>query len=407
MTSVILAAILSASQSAFVTDDVKVSEARVIYSDPEFCDELSQMVFWDYSAGSLNAGVADLDPVTGLVKNPSGRDAIVATGLSPNFKDGKWWSHNGPEYGRDKNGWAIYFTKEDSKGARQIWRARKKEGRYVGEQLTTAPLGQAGVLVSTVAKDEDTRMMFYFEMDSPRGYSVAWANAGDPDKFNELPNWRGSNSIARHVAGASLIAYAPRYDGVAQVTLLNTKTGKTTRITDEPGEKFDTFGFFAPEFGGEMLVGSNIDRKRFAIFRNTKKDGSYWTKIAELRLPEDSPFKFIYSVEPAAPETGVNGVTYFTLNATESAQGNRGETGRSAQNGSIWVLGFGKDPSNRLVRRLDEGLNSGIRTVRYESESMLGKDELFVYYERRNPETGRGELRRCRTGIFRALKGGR
>lgn len=57
MTSVILAAILSASQSAFVTDDVKVSEARVIYSDPEFCDELSQMVFWDYSAGSLNAEI--------------------------------------------------------------------------------------------------------------------------------------------------------------------------------------------------------------------------------------------------------------------------------------------------------------------------------------------------------------
>jgi len=399
MTALCLALALSAG--AFQIDDVKVSNANVIYSDPEFCDELSQMVFWDYSRASLNAGIVDLDPVTGLVKNPLGKDAVVATGLSPNFKGGKWWSHNGPEYGRDKEGWAIYFTKEDDKGVRQLWRAKKRGDRYTTEQLTTKPLGQAGVLTSSVQGDPDTRMLFYFDMDSPRGYSVAWANAGQPDDFHELPNWRGSNSISRHVPGTQLIAYAPRYNGVAQVTLLNTKTGKTTRITDEPGEKFDTFGFFAPEFGGEMLMGTNIDRKRFAIFRDTKKDGSYWTKIAELKLPEDSAFKFIYSVEPAAPETGINGVSYFTLNATETAQGNRGETGLNAQNGSIWLLGLGKDPANRLVRRLDEGAISGIRTVRYESESMLGRDELFVYYERRNPETKRGELRRCRTGITR------
>ena len=403
--TVLLALAFVAAQSAFQIDDVKVSTANVMYSDPEFSDELSQMVFWDYSRASLNASVAELDPITGLVKNPAGRDAVVATGLSPNFKDGKWWSHNGPEYGRDKDGWAIYFTKEDVKGVRQIWRARKQGSRYVPEQLTTKPLGQAGVLSSTVKGDSDTRMLFYYEMDSPRGYSVAWANASQPDTFHELPTWRGSNSISRHVAGTSLIAYAPRYNGIAQVTLLDTKTGKTTRITDEPGEKFDTFGFFAPEFDGEMLVGANIDRKRFAIFRDTKKDGSYWTKIAELTLPEDSPFKFIYSVEPAAPETGINGVSYFTLNATETAQSNRGETGRAAQNGSIWLLGLGKDPEVRVVRRLDEGATSGIRTVRYESESMLGKDELFVYYERRNPETGRGELRRCRAGVLRASKG--
>lgn len=391
----------STLEPLFSIDDVKVSTANVIYSDPEFCDELSQMVFWDYSRASLNAGVADLDPITGLVKNPAGRDAIVATKLSPNFKDGKWWSHNGPEYGRDKDGWAIYFTKEDEKGVRQIWRARKKAEQYEAEQLTTKPLGQAGVLTSTVRGDAATRMLFYFDMDSPRGYSVAWADSSKPDVFHELPNWRGSNSISRHAAGTSMIAYAPRYNGVAQVTLLDTKTGKTTRITDEPGEKFDTFGFFAPEFGGEMLVGANIDRKRFAVFRDTKKDGSYWTKIAELQLPEDSLFKFIFSVEPSAPETGINGVSYFTLNATETAQGNRGETGRAAQNGSIWVFGLGKDSANRLVRRLDEGATSGVRTVRYESESMLGQNELFVFYERRNPETGRGELRRCRTGIKR------
>jgi hypothetical protein len=48
---------------------------------------------------------------------------------------------------------------------------------------------------------------------------------------------------------------------------------------------------------------------------------------------------------------------------------------------------------------VDEGAVSGIETTRYESESFVGTDEVFVYYERRDPDTGRGELRRCRTGI--------
>ena len=63
---------------------------------------------------------------------------------------------------------------------------------------------------------------------------------------------------------------------------------------------------------------ANIDRDRLAIYRDVKKDGSPWQKIAELRLPADSPFKYIYSCEPIAPDTGVNGVSYFSLNATKN-----------------------------------------------------------------------------------------
>lgn len=48
---------------------------------------------------------------------------------------------------------------------------------------------------------------------------------------------------------------------------------------------------------------------------------------------------------------------------------------------------------------MDEDATSGIETARYEAESMLGENEVFIYYERRSPETGRGEVRRCRTGI--------
>jgi len=228
---------------------------------------------------------------------------------------------------------------------------------------------------------------------------VAWAVASRPNDFHPLPDWRGSHSIAR-IVGEHHIGYAPRdRDGVTQVVLLDTRTGKSQIVTDEPGDKFDTYGFRSPEFGGELLMMANIDRERLAIYRDVKKDGRPWQKIAELRLPSDSPFKYIYSCEPIAGDTGVNGSSYFSLNATRTKGANRGETGRADKDGSIWVFGLGNDSALRLVRRVDEGAVSGIQTTRYESESFVGAEEVFLYYERKDPETGRGELRRCRTGI--------
>jgi len=367
--------------------------------DPELNDVQGRMAYWDYAGVRLNVSVADLDPSTGLLKTPAGRDYAVAQDVSPNFKDGRWWSHNGPEWGRDRNGWAIYFTKEDAQGNRQMWRAVEKNGRYVPEQLTTKPGGHCGALISQSPTSPDTRMLFYINLDLPGQDTVAWAVASKPDDFHPLPDWRGSHSIAR-IVGEHHIGYAPRdKDGVTQVVLLDTRSGKRQVITDEPGDKFDTYGLNAPEFGGELLMMANIDRRRLAIYRDTNKDGSPWTKIAELRLPQDSPFKYVYSCEPIAPHTGVNGTSYFSLNATRTPGSNRGETGRAARDGSIWVFSLGKDTAHRLVRRVDEGAVSGIATTRYEPESFVGTEEVFIYYERRSPETGRNEVRRCRTGI--------
>lgn len=159
-------------------------------------------------------------------------------------------------------------------------------------------------------------------------------------------------------------------------------------------------GFYAPEFGGELLMMCVVDRREIAIYRDLAKDGSPWKRIATLTLPADASHTHVYSVEPIAPETGVNGTSWFSLNAMAGTTGrNLGATGRSSKDGSIWVLSLGNDSTKRISRRVDEGAVSGIQTTRYESESLLGESEVFIYYERRTPETGRGEVRRCRTGI--------
>ena len=397
-TALLLGIGLARAALPFQIDDVRVSPPGLPMVDPEFNDVQHRVAYWDYVGARLNISVAELDPRTGSLKSETGRDFAAAKDVSPSFKQGRWWSHNGPEWGRDRDGWAIYFTKEDAQGNRQMWRAVEKDGRYLPEQLTTKPGGHCGALISQSATAADTRMLFYINLDVPGQDNVAWALASKPNEFHPLPDWRGSYSIAR-IVGEHHIGYAPRDKaGVPQVVLLDTRTGQRQTITDEPGDKFDTYGFRAPEFGGELLMMANIDRQRLAIYRDVKKNGP-WQKIAELRLPPDSPFKYIYSCEPIAPETGVNGTSYFSLNATKQKGANRGETGRAEKDGSIWVFGLGKDPVNRLVRRVDEGEVSGIETTRYESESFVGTDEVFIYYERKDPESGRGELRRCRTGI--------
>ncbi len=394
-----LAPSASGRGQAFAQDDVRVSPPGLPMVDPEFNDVQNRVAYWDYAGARLNISVAEIDPRTGLLKSPAGRDFLVAEDVSPSFKEGRWWSHNGPEWGRDRSGWAIYFTKEDAQGNRQMWRAVEEDGRCVTSQLTTKPGGHCGALISQGATAADTRMLFYTNLDMPGQDTVAWAWASKPNEFHPLPDWRGSHSIAR-IVGEHHIGYAPRdKSGVPQVVLLDTHTGQRQVVTDEPGDKFDTYGFRAPEFGGELLVMANIDRQRLAIYRDVRKDGRPWQKIAELRLPRDSPFSYIYSCEPISPETGVNGTSYFSLNATRTPGSNRGETGRAARDGSIWVFGLGKDAANRFVQRVDEGAVSGIETTRYEPESYVGADEVFIYYERKDPSTGRGELRRCRTGI--------
>ena len=124
-----------------------------------------------------------------------------------------------------------------------------------------------------------------------------------------------------------------------------------------------------------MLMMCVIDRRQIAIYRDLAKNGKPWTRIATLALPADAPHTHIYSVEPIAPETGVNGTSWFSLNAMAGATGrNLGDTGRSAKDGSIWVLSLGNDPAKRIARRVDEGAVSGIETARYEAESMLGAE---------------------------------
>ena len=177
-----------------------------------------------------------------------------------------------------------------------------------------------------------------------------------------------------------------------QIARANADTGQMTVLTNDEGQKDDPGLFVSPEFGGEILLVCNVDNRALGIYRDEKRDGkSPWTRIATLTLPPNAPHKFISSPETIASASGVGGVSSFSLLAHEGKDRNTP--------GSIWVLGLGKDPAHRFVRRVDHGAVTGAPTVVLEPEPFVGRNEVFIYYNFFDRANGQHGLRRASTGI--------
>jgi hypothetical protein len=103
------------------------------------------------------------------------------------------------------------------------------------------------------------------------------------------------------------------------------------------------------------------------------------------------------SMEPLVSQRGAGGASYFTVLAAPTPKT------YARTDTSIWLLGLGRDPQRRLVRRVDDGGVTGKKDYRYEPETSSGAGEIFVYYTVDKTEPGKPVvhgLRRCRTGIF-------
>jgi len=116
--------------------------------------------------------------------------------------------------------------------------------------------------------------------------------------------------------------------------------------------------------------------------------GSPWQRIATLRLPADAPHQTLKSVEPIVGGRGTFGRSYFTVQAGDDKE----------QDTSIWLFGFSAD-GNHLIRRLDDGEQTGKPARRLDPESYIGERELFVYYNLVGD--GPSQLHRCQTGTIK------
>jgi hypothetical protein len=386
------ASTLYTSPDGFTPDAPFVGELGGGYGDPEFNDTIHQVVFQD---GQNRVWIGDIDPKTGLFKTPTGRDFLMDENINVIFDRpprGRKFSTNGPEWTRDAQGHFVVYTKEDAQGVMHQWMARLVEGKSVVKQLTQGDIDCFGNMPSRFHDGQPPRLSFTYDWPFPKA-KAAWIFIDKPDEWHKIPSF-DAKLMSMWSAFSPQFLFIQRLPGasVGQAALADAATGDIVVLTDDNGDKNDAQLFNAPEFGGERLLLCNVDNSFLAIYRDEKRDGkSPWKRFATLSLPSDSPFKHIVSPEVIASATGIGGVSYFALLA-------RIEKDRTSE-GSIWVLGLGTDPKNRLIRRVDDGSVTGTHASVLEPEPFVGKNEAYVYYNYFDRAGGKTGLRRAATGI--------
>jgi hypothetical protein len=380
------------TQDGFVPDAPFVGEVNGSYIDPEFSESANQVVFQDMQN---RVWIGDIDPATGLFKTTSGRDYLMDENITIIFDrppQGRKFSTNGPEWTRDEKGHLVVYTKVDAAGIMQQWAARLVDGKSVVTQLTHQKYDCYGNMPSRFQDGKPPRVAYTHDWPIWKA-KAAWIFLDQPDAPRELANFDYRRmSMWSAVSPHFLFVQTPPGAPHGQVAVSDADTGAVRVLTDDAGAKDDPGLFKAPEFGGEVLLVCNVDNSALAIYRDEKRDGqSPWKRIATLTLPSDSPHKFISSPETVGSGNGVGGVSYFSLLAREAKDRNTP--------GSIWVLGLGKDPANRFVRRVDHGAATGAPTVVLEPEPFVGRNEVFVYYNSFDRAKGQHGLRRAATGI--------
>ncbi len=382
----------NAAQQGFIPDAPIVGEVNGSYIDPEFNEVANQVVFQDVKN---NVWIGDIDPITGKFKTTTGRDYLMDENIVVVFDrppQGRKFSTNGPEWTCDDKGHLIVYTKQDSTGIMQQFSARLNRGKSVVTQLTHQQYDCYGNMPSRFQDGKPPRIAYTYGWPIWKA-KAAWIFANKPDEWHNLDDF-DYRQMSMWSAVSPDFLFVQRKEGAphGQIARVNVNTGQVTVLTNDEGHKDDPGLFLAPEFGGEMLLVCNVGNHMLAIYRDEKHDGkSPWTRIMTLTLPPDVPHKFISSPETIASASGVGGISYFSLLARESKDRNTP--------GSIWVLGLGKDPANRFVRRVDDGSATGAPTVVLEPEPFVGRNEVFIYYNFFDRANGQHGLRRAATGI--------
>jgi hypothetical protein len=337
--------------------------------------------------------VAELDPLTGLTRSETGQDILIGENWAP-FQH----SQNGPEWCLDRQGAAVAYTVLDATNMPQLAMARIN-GKQAdplkiltrGARRNFSPFG------SLWTADASTWIAYGHGGVGYIDYRVRLMDTAQPEKTHDLPYYWVKSSAPRWLHGTTRIIY-PRLVRMDQVEIASydTATGQSTILTDDGGQKDEVSGFFAPEYGGEVLYAAQLNNRDICIYRDLKDRGGLLTKIVTLRLPKESPHQFMRSMEPLVNQRGAGPVSYFTVLAAPTPQT------YARTDTSIWVLGLGRTAQERIVRRVDEGGITGRKDYRHEPETCSGPGEVFVYYSVENRKPGKRNifgLRRCRTGI--------
>jgi len=375
----------------FIPDAPFVGTVNGSYIDPEFNNITSQITFQDYKN---RLWIGDINKETGIFLTTSGCDFLMDENICPVFDEPpNKWSTNGPEWTKNENKHYIVYTKKDNSGIMQQWLSYLDDGVPVVYQLTTNTTDCYGNMPSRFLDGKPPCITFTYNW--PIWYAkAAWIFADKPWEFHNIPGFDYNYmSMWSAVSSDFLFVIKPEVfnQNYGQIAKVNADTGDIQVLTNDSGDKDDPGLFVSPEFNSEILLVTNVDNSALGIYRDMNSTDGFWTRVATLYLPDNAPYRYISSVEIIAPSVGIRGVSYFTLLARQNKD--------KSSPGSIWVFGLGNDSDNHFVRRVDDGAINGLKAVRMEPESFVAENEVFIYYNFYDINSGKHGLRRARTGI--------
>ncbi|MEO1512691.1 MAG: hypothetical protein AAFU70_11510, partial [Planctomycetota bacterium] len=357
------------------------------YADHEILQEEDLMVF---QTGST-AWIGRIDPATGAFVAGDGREWLVDSDISS-----LQTSRNGPEFGIDSGGWTVWYNTNSGPRVR-ITRATPTGGfgsPFLRETLTGVQFDRVNQLPSQNANDGTTYVLYGRGAISGFDRDIAYLSEADPANDIEVtpltPGAAGFRWIDNSSELLSTIGDLASAD-YGQIVLIDASTGEREVITDDPGIKFDPFGWLAPEFGGARLAIAALDESDIAVYREAEP---FWERIAVLSPPVESGLSFVQSPEPF-----VAGGRSYVVTTLKNAEGP--VIGGNVTESQVWLYGIDDRPDRRFAMRVDDP--SGAFPVRHEGEAYLGADELFIYYNDVRP-TGIGMVL-TRTGIRLDLPG--
>lgn len=354
---------------------VRISPAGEAYIDPEILPGGALLTY----QSNGNIYLAALDPATGLFRSGEGKDILIDSGAARPIE-----TFNGPEFGIDRDGWALYYAKPHE-GEVQIWRATlNPDGTAETTPITSGDRYQTQ-LVSRNSRGETVRMAAI--QGTWQDGTAVWLDESDPMTVYDIsPIEVGVNPV-RWIDGSYLMTSSERTGpNRGQVTLLDTNTNTKTLITTDAGDKTDPYGWFAPEFGNDLLVLAIVDNSAVAVYRDT--GGEAWERILTLTPPPGSQYDFVASAEPFV----VGGRSYMSLIIK-----NAGDNREQFTDSEVWLFNLDDDPTTRYAERCDSG-EAGLS--RSDPEAFIGDEQVYIYY---NVIGGPGvtpyETRRCRSII--------
>ncbi|MEM9397139.1 MAG: hypothetical protein AAF991_06640 [Pseudomonadota bacterium] len=298
-------------------------------------------------------------------------------------------ARNGPEYGEDTFGNAVYFNAVADNGTLQFFQARADAtDDWTVTQLTSGIFDRINQLPSQNPTSLATYLVYATrENSSPFGGGwISYLNTDEPDADIRVTPVRPGYAGFRWIRGTSEFLTTVA-DGTeqGQVLHVNAATGEQRVLTNDRGVKFDPYGWYPPEFGGNLAFHATTDLSDITIYRDT--GGEFFEEVAVLKPPLESDLRYVQSAEPFVTQGGRSLIS-LTL------KDHPGSVYSDVSDSQIWIYGI-DDGIDRFSLRCDNGAE---QTVRHEAELVSGTSQVFVYYNVLR-ENGQIDMMLCRSSL--------